>query len=250
MTKKAALNPNEKSERQHFDKLAKRYDKNYTYNSGFTQYKIQKKLNILFEEVSKKKKLKILELGAGTGEYTQHLATLFPNAEISAIDISPKILAIAKKKCRQYRNVSFKVASAYSLPYKEKSFDIVCGFYILHHLEQKKTMREIYRVLKPEGQSFFYEPNILNPAVLAIKSIPALKERAGDSPEEWGINPLGLNKYEVLFEQVNWQTSEFIIAPAGMNEKLAIQLDEFFSWLGKLPILRWLGGSVAIKITK
>jgi len=42
-------------------------------------------------------RLRILEIGCGTGLLTRHLRSLFPDAEIVATDISPEMIAIAEK---------------------------------------------------------------------------------------------------------------------------------------------------------
>ncbi|MDQ3008763.1 MAG: class I SAM-dependent methyltransferase [bacterium] len=250
MAKKRELTSREKSEKIHFDEMAKLYDENYTYNTAFTQYKIQKKLAILFSNVDRNKKFKILEIGAGTGEYTQHLAQLFPKAQITAIDISPKILEVAKAKCKKYRNIRYQTASVYELPYADQEFDFVCGFYILHHLNLEVSLREVHRVLKKDAEALFYEPNILNPVVFAIKEFAPLKKLAGDSPDEWAINPLSLHSTAPWFSDVTCQTTEFIAVPSSLPFSVAVLLDKVFGVIGKLPFINLLGGSVSIKMTK
>ena len=250
MIKPSSISNQENSEKKHFDKMADLYDSNYTYNTPFTQYKIQKKMSALFDSHNSNGKIAILEIGAGTGEYTQHLAKLFSNASITAVDISPKVLAVAKKKCENFSNVQFKAMSAYDLPFKNGSFDIVCGFYILHHLDIPATVKEMHRILKQGGEGLFYEPNLLNPVVLAIKSIPYLKEKAGDSPDEWAINPLKFQSYLSKFKSLKWKTSEFVSLPSFIPLRFSIIFDELFTMLGSLPILNLFGGSVSLKFKK
>jgi len=250
MASKRSLTPREKSEMTHFDLMAQNYDLNYTYDTPFTQYKIHKKLQLLFKNLPKKKKISILEVGAGTGEYTQYLAQLFPNAKITAVDISPQILKVAAEKCQHFSNISFKVASAYDLPFEDKSFDLVCGFYILHHLDVHSCLTELHRVLKTKATARFYEPNALNPVVSAIKNIPFLKERAGDSPEESAINPWWLKKNCQPFLELRWLTSEFVVIPAAIPISTAIRLDIWLSKIGSLPVLRLFGGSVSLIFKK
>lgn len=250
MSANRQLTAREKSEIHHFDEMAQKYDTNYTYNTPFTQYKIQKKLKIMFKDYDKNAKLNILEIGAGTGEYTQYLAGLFPNAKITATDISPKILDVAKVKCKDFKNVSFKVASAYELPFKEETFDMVCGFYILHHIDTEPTLKEMHRVLKSGGTALFYEPNILNPMVLAVKSIPFIKKRVGDSPEEWAMNPAKLMFNFNPFRKFKWKTSEFILIPSFIPLKLAVSIDKVTTAIGNLPAINYHGGSVFLNFIK
>ncbi len=247
---KTNMQVQEKSEKYHFNEMAKVYDSNYTYNTPFTRYKIQKKITNLLGSEKRKQKMSILEIGAGTGEYTQYLAKLFPNAEIVAIDISPKILDVAAKKCKKYSNIKFKAASVYDLPFKKNSFDLVCGFYILHHLNVLDALREIHRVLKPDSNALFYEPNILNPIVFLIKSIPFFKKKAGDSPGEWAINPLQLSSNHHPFTSFNWKSTEFAIFPTFISLRLSVLLDEILDKIGSIGFLNFFGGSVALRLRK
>ncbi|MEM3394157.1 MAG: class I SAM-dependent methyltransferase, partial [Candidatus Methanomethylicia archaeon] len=91
--------------------------------------------------------VRVLELGCGTGVYTRKLAKKFPGLGITAIDISEKIISIAKEKLKKYKNVKFKVASAYNTGLRASSVDVVFGFYVLHHLDLEKVVSEISRVL-------------------------------------------------------------------------------------------------------
>jgi hypothetical protein len=94
---------------------------------------------------------------------------------------------------------------------------------------------------------FFYEPNILNPAVYIIKTIPYLKEKSGDSPDEWGINPINIGK---VFEGFNVEilTSEFILPTKALPFRFLKKMDRLSGILGKIPALKYFGGSVILRI--
>src|SRR5215467_9795010 len=97
--------------------------------------------------------MSVLELGCGTGYFTLELAR--SGADIVAVDVSPELLEIAK------------VDSS-----------------VLHHLEIKDAVHEIYRVLKSGGTIYFTEPNMLNPQIAIQKNVPWVKRKLGDSPDE------------------------------------------------------------------
>ncbi|MFZ3301099.1 MAG: class I SAM-dependent methyltransferase [Microgenomates group bacterium] len=239
----------EARERHHFDKYAKRYDSNYSYDKPFTRYKILKKVDDFFSSVKsvyKSDNLLMLEVGCGTGEYTKLIASRFPKSKIIGIDISPDILKIAKNKCSKFKNVKFYTKSAYDMKFKNKSFDIVFGFYILHHLDSTKLSTEVHRVLKKKGLLYFYEPNILNPVVFLIKSSKFIKKLVGDSPDEWAINPITIEKSFKGFRKMSILTSEFVFPFSKLGLRFNILLDKITSIFAKLPITRYLGGSVKI----
>jgi ubiquinone/menaquinone biosynthesis C-methylase UbiE len=253
-TKKSAqLSEVELSEKKHFDKNAKSYDSNYNYTESFTKLKIQRKTKYFTDLVKKQmgsKGLKILELGAGTGEYTKKVAKIFPKSKIVGLDISPGIISIARKKCETLKNTSFVVRSAYKTKYLDNKFDVVFGFYILHHLDIKKTITEAYRILKPGGLLFFYEPNILNPVVYIIKSNKSIKRIVGDSPDEWAINPLKISGELKGFNQIKIETTEFVFPLPVVPQPLMNALDKIFSNIKYVPFLKLLGGSVRIEAIK
>ncbi len=125
---------------------------------------------------------RVLELGCGTGYFTERLAET--GAEITAIDISPELLEAARERCRGHANVRFIRENAYALSFAAESFEAVIGSSVLHHLEVARALSEVHRVLIPAGRLRFTEPNMMNPQIALQKNIPALKRRLGDSPDE------------------------------------------------------------------
>jgi len=79
----------------------------------------------------------ILEIGCGTGNYTQMLRQEFRCARIEAFDIASGMVEVARSKLKD-RDIDFKVADAHLLN-KEKSFDLVTSnacFQWLNSLEK------------------------------------------------------------------------------------------------------------------
>lgn len=123
--------------------------------------------------------MRAVELGCGTGEFTEDLART--GASVAAIDVSPELLAAAKTRGTAAR---FLIADATALPFGDASLDAVVGSSILHHVELGPAVAEMRRVLRPGGRACFTEPNLLNPQIAVQKNVPAIKRWAGDSPDE------------------------------------------------------------------
>lgn len=108
---------------------------------------------------------KILDLGCGKGE--RCLKYLENGGEVYGIDISPKYIKLAEQKAvaggYSKNNFSFKVMDAHSLEFEDNTFDVVTGFAILHHLDFRLALKEVYRVLKPGKRALFIEPLGNNP---------------------------------------------------------------------------------------
>lgn len=190
---------------------------------------------------------KVLEIGCGTGYFTKEIAKT--GAFITAIDISPELLNIAKVAITE-PNVSFMIENAYSLSFKDNSFDSIVGSSVLHHLEIEKAISEMYRVLNPGGSIYFTEPNMLNPQIALQKNIPALKRKLGDSPDEtaffrWSLKKLLLKNG---FSSINITPFDFL------HPAIPVSLIPAISTLGKvaesIPVVKEIAGSVFISAKK
>lgn len=111
-------------------------------------------IDILMSKVSplKKNGLKILNLGAGTGN---DLEILNKYGDNYLIDIDKEALDMIKKDLY----VEKTVADACAIPYENDFFDIVVSFDLFEHLENdSEAILEVYRVLKKEGSLIFTVP--------------------------------------------------------------------------------------------
>lgn len=109
-------------------------------------------------------KPRVLEIGAGMGRFTLHLAPQVRH--LTAVDLSVELLrempASANVR-RLYADCMRLSSSLIGSP-----FDAVCGFFVLHHIENHAILFEsIRRILTPGGRIAFVEPNRLNPSFLA-----------------------------------------------------------------------------------
>lgn len=98
----------------------------------------------------------VLELAAGTGRVTRHIAGKIGNmAKLIATDINPGMLDIAKREAG-FENVEFMVADTQDLPFSDNSFDcVICQFGFMFLPDRQKGFNEALRVLKPGGQFIF-----------------------------------------------------------------------------------------------
>ncbi len=100
------------------------------------------------------RKLRLLELGCGTGALTAEIARAFPRLAIEAIDPSADYLAAARKRLAGQSRVQFHEEFAERLGFADASFDAVTSCYLFHELPpkiRKAVAAEIARVTKPGG---------------------------------------------------------------------------------------------------
>lgn len=88
-----------------------------------------------------------LDIGTGTGEAALLVAREFPRARVRGIDLSERMIDLAKRKVGldPEGRVAFKVADASALPWPDESFDLVTLLNMPVHFE------ETARVLRPGG---------------------------------------------------------------------------------------------------
>ena len=101
----------------------------------------------------------VLEYGCGTGARACDLARR--GAQVRGIDISPVAIDMARETVRREGlagSAAFSVMDAEALDLPARSFGLVCGTSILHHLDVDRGYREIARVLAPTGLAIFLEP--------------------------------------------------------------------------------------------
>jgi ubiquinone/menaquinone biosynthesis C-methylase UbiE len=104
----------------------------------------------------------VLDLGSGAGNTIFALHAIYPNARVIATDLSLPLLRILRTTLeRQAEDFVHSIVqmNAEQIIYRDRQFDLVVGGSILHHLfDPRETLRECYRVLKPEGSAVFFEP--------------------------------------------------------------------------------------------
>lgn len=129
-----------------WDKASKNYDKTeerFEYIHSKSRENTKKHL---------KDSYTVLDYGCGTG--TTSLAFANRVKEIHAIDISSKMIGIAKKKAvvSKVENVNFEQTDIFDKRYAIESFDLVLAFNMLHTVPNPQdALRRIHELLKPEG---------------------------------------------------------------------------------------------------
>ncbi len=158
------------------------YDENENYLNSFEQGELVPLLGALAGK-------KVLDVGAGTGRLSLPMANR--GANVTALDVSPKMLEIIGRKSRSSGMLDFPtkskiwgksaknskiitvVGDAESLPFKNETFDIVTAAFLIVHLKDPtRFFDEAYRVLKDGG--------ILAVTNINQKDPPQVKTKQGE----------------------------------------------------------------------
>jgi ubiquinone/menaquinone biosynthesis C-methylase UbiE len=121
-----------------------------------------KKIGILEEFVPRRPDLRGLDLGCGVGRYAAQAQRRL-GGQVIGLDPSRAGLVQARTDTRLD---AFLAGDVLRLPFRDGSFDYAYTINVLHHLkrgEQERGLRELRRVLRPDGVLIVHEMNIRNP---------------------------------------------------------------------------------------
>jgi SAM-dependent methyltransferase len=95
----------------------------------------------------------MLDVGCGGGETAVAVAEMYPNLQVTGVDLSPDLIRRGKERVGHLGGrVDFVVGSATELPFGNDTFDLVTSFGSLKLWpDRAKGLAECTRVLKPGG---------------------------------------------------------------------------------------------------
>jgi ubiquinone/menaquinone biosynthesis C-methylase UbiE len=127
---------------------------------------------------------RLLFYGSG-GHFSLIRKFVQQGAEVIAIDISPETVAGLRRaiELEGYANQSSAIEmDCESLDFADESFDFVFARSIIHHLNVDTSLKEIKRVLKPDGKLAVLEPLGTNPLINLYRWITPNSRTADEHP--------------------------------------------------------------------
>ncbi|GAB6153674.1 malonyl-ACP O-methyltransferase BioC [Desulfosporosinus burensis] len=103
----------------------------------------------------------ILEIGCGTGFFTELLAREYPKALITAVDIAPEMIDLAKDKLSGFANISYLIADGEKLQIGNESlgapsFDLIVSNVVFQWFtDYAKPLAQYYALLNTDGYLIF-----------------------------------------------------------------------------------------------
>jgi ubiquinone/menaquinone biosynthesis C-methylase UbiE len=149
--------------------------------------------------IPRQNKIRILELGCGTGLLWKSLIVNFPNSEIILSDMSENMLKESEKNLNEFK-LKYEKIDYHSIPYSAESFDLIISNHNLYHAENiSLVLSEIKRTLKSNG-TFICSTNSRNHLV-ELKEILC----------KYGINSFWPNQN--LIEKFGMENGESLLSP-------------------------------------
>lgn len=146
----------------------------------------------------------VLEIAAGTGVVTRHLANVLePEVRIVATDLNQAMIDRATSVGTS-RNVEWSQADAMQLPFPDETFDVVvCQFGAMFFPEKPKAFSEAKRVLRSGGTFVFNVWDAIEQNEFAEAVTFALQQMFPDDPPRFmARTPHGYSDTETIAQHL------------------------------------------------
>jgi SAM-dependent methyltransferase len=140
-----------------------------------------------------------LELGAGTGQFTERL--LASGCELVALELSEATAEICRERVGGRAEIVVGNAET-GEGLEEREFDAIVGVSVLHHLNMELCLQNTFTKLRSGGRFAFSEPNMANPQVWAMKNVDWVARRLHETQHETAFRTHELRR---LFEDAGFQ---------------------------------------------
>ncbi len=106
---------------------------------------IRRNILPLIGRIDPQRTIEILDLGTGSADYPVHLATWLKNlgrkVHIEAVDKNPFMVGIGREMTSAFPEITVKEMDVLSLPYPDRSFDVVLCSSAIHHFSRRDVVR-------------------------------------------------------------------------------------------------------------
>ncbi len=126
--------------RTDFDRIATLSDNEWDHNIHYHEF--------LLNHIPEPCEL-ALDIGCGVGMFARRLAER--SAQVVAIDLSPEMIAAAKRHSVEAANIDYQVADVLTWDYPAGVFDCVVSITTLHHLPLETMLVKMRDWLRPGG---------------------------------------------------------------------------------------------------
>lgn len=196
---------------------------------------------LIEKRVNRFEGMKILELGASSGEHLLFVSSEPTWESYTCLDVRPGVSdpllfqSLSRTENPLLRNVSFVQGNVEKLPFENESFDLIVSTCLLAHVRDPDlVLKEIRRVVKKGGQVVIglpADPGILNRAVKQLVTYPKMRRIGIREPKlEYArehINGIGnlieLIKYQFAQDYLNLSYYPFRVRSWNLNLAIVVE---------------------------
>ncbi len=194
----------------------------------------------------------VLDYGCAKGEWALKIAP--GAARVHGIDISDVAIEAARAEAVAlgFDHTQFDAMDAHQMDFPDNTFDLVFGLGIIHHLDTRKSLEEVARVLKPGGVAIFREP-------LGYNALINLYRNATPNARTIDEHPLVHEDHRIADEMFSLNDWEFYglaslasvpFRNTGLGKPLLGVTAALDRALFRVPALRWQAWAVLMTLRK
>ena len=147
--------------RQHFEEEAHEFDKIIRRLIPYYEQMLDALIAAL--PFNQSQAIRVIDLGCGTGTIAKRIKDVYPQANITCVDIADKMLQVAQTKLGVGEDVRYQIANFENYEF-DSIYDVAISSLALHHLvsddDKIKFYKKIYSCLSPGGV-FYNADNVL-----------------------------------------------------------------------------------------
>lgn len=188
---------------------------------------------------------KVLDFGCGDGKVTAEMARLVKNGTVLGVDVSEKMIHLAKIYFPSYAfpNLTFKNSESVTLadlPGKQE-YDLVCAFTVFHLIPTPlEVLKNLKTHLKPCGKLLIVVPTGANPALYQAAN-EIFPKYGLDTPWNKRDNPNGpsmrtLDGCSFFLKEAGYQIESLEIID---TDNPFYDLDDFIAWMVGTATATW-----------
>ena len=93
---------------------------------------------------------RVLDIGCGSGQWLSMLAR--HNAQVVGVEPDARLLQLAAQHTKATPQITLARTRAEELPFGDGTFDAILCYAVLSYTDERESLREMSRVLRPKGQ--------------------------------------------------------------------------------------------------
>lgn len=238
-------------ERDYFDALAEQQqDSWWGSHTRAGLRRLERRACVVRETLAALDAPRVLEIGCGTGAFTEALLRTVPGLRLWGCDISAKSLAIARRRCAAFDGVTFEMVDLLSGLPQAAPFDVVLGNSVVHHLHLPAFLPRLVALVRPGGRLLFFEPNMLNPHIAVEKNVRFIGRLLQNTPNETAFFRRGLSRSLAAAGLVDVSVTPFDFLHPLTPGPMVGMVEHVGRVLERTPMVREIAGSLIIRATR
>ncbi|MFA5089748.1 MAG: methyltransferase domain-containing protein [Candidatus Omnitrophota bacterium] len=131
-----------KKVKKHFDDVASGFDTRILKSVPF--YMDMLEVLVLALPFNRNQKIKIADLGCGTGTISKMIKEHYPDALITCVDFAGNMVQVAKNKLKGYGGINYVICDCRNFDFSP-GYDAILSSLTLHHIRDNNEKRVFYK---------------------------------------------------------------------------------------------------------